>query len=64
MAQVATLEGTHYRGPFGDGPAGKSFKVPAVIVFHLRDGKIVREQRVYDLTGALVQAGVLKAKPV
>ncbi len=31
---------------------------------NLKDRKIVRERRVYDFTGLLVQIGLLKAKPV
>jgi predicted ester cyclase len=63
VAQVATIEGTNFGGLDADA-SGKSFKVPAVLVYELRNGKIAHEQRVYDLTGALVQAGILKAKPV
>jgi hypothetical protein len=29
----------------------------------LENGKIVRERRIFDFTGLLVQIGVLKAKP-
>jgi len=64
VAQVVTLEGTNIGGLFGLAPSGKSFKVPAVFVFDLRDGKIAHERRIYDFTGVLVQVGVLKAKPV
>jgi hypothetical protein len=34
-----------------------------VFFYELRDGLIVRERRVYDFTGVLVQVGLLKAKP-
>jgi steroid delta-isomerase-like uncharacterized protein len=64
VAQVITLEGTNIGGLFGLPPTGKSFKIPAVFLFELRDGKITRERRVYDFTGVLVQVGILKAKPV
>jgi steroid delta-isomerase-like uncharacterized protein len=64
VAQVATLEGSNIGGLLGVPPTGKSFRIPAVLVYELRDGKIVHERRVYDLTGVLVQVGVLKAKPV
>lgn len=64
VAQVCTIEGTNIGGLLGTPPTGKSFKIPAVLVYELRNGKIVREQRIYDLTGVLVQVGVLKAKPV
>ena len=64
VAQVITLEGTNIGGLFGLPPTGKSFTMPAVFVFELRDGKITRERRIYDFTGVLVQVGVLRAKPV
>ena len=64
VAQVGLLEGTNIGGLLGTPPTGKSFRIPAVLVYELRDGKIVHERRVYDLTGVLVQVGVLKAKPV
>lgn len=64
VAQVLTMEGTNIGGLFGLPPSGKSFKVPAVFLFDLRDGKIAHERRIYDFTGLLVQVGVLKAKPV
>ena len=64
VAQVIALEGTNVGGLFGLPPSGKTFKVPAVFVFDLRDGKIARERRIYDFTGVLVQVGVLKARPV
>jgi steroid delta-isomerase-like uncharacterized protein len=63
VAHVATFEGTNIGGMFGLPPSGKSFKVPTVFVFEFRNGKIVRERRVYDFTGMLLQVGVLKAKP-
>jgi ketosteroid isomerase-like protein len=44
-------------------PTGKPFRLPAVFLYELRDGRIVRERRIYDFTGLLVQVGVLKAKP-
>jgi steroid delta-isomerase-like uncharacterized protein len=64
VAQILTLEGTNIGGLFGLPPSGKSFKVPAVFVFELKNGKISRERRIYDFTGLLVQVGVLRAKPV
>ena len=64
VAQVLTLEGTNIGGLFGLPPSGKSFKVPGVFVFELKNGKITHERRIYDFTGMLVQVGVLRAKPV
>ena len=61
--RVLTLEGTHIGEFLGIPPTGKRFKMPAVFFYELENGKIVRERRIYDFTGLLVQIGVLKAKP-
>jgi steroid delta-isomerase-like uncharacterized protein len=63
VAQVLTLEGTNLGGLMGLPPSGKHFRLPAVFFYELRDDKIVRERRIYDFTGRLVQVGVLKARP-
>jgi steroid delta-isomerase-like uncharacterized protein len=63
VAQVLTLEGTNLGGLMGLPPSGKHFRVPAVFLYDLRGDKIVRERRIYDFTGLLVQIGVLKARP-
>ena len=63
VASVITLEGTHIGDFLGIPPTGKRFKIPAVFFYQLANGKIVRERRIYDFTGLLVQIGVLKAKP-
>ena len=63
VANVITLEGTHIGDFLGIPPTGKRFRMPAVFFYQLGDGKIVRERRIYDFTGLLVQIGVLKAKP-
>lgn len=63
VAQLATAEGTNIGGLMGLEPSGRPFKLKTAFMFKLRDGKIVREERVYDFTGLLVQVGVLKAKP-
>jgi steroid delta-isomerase-like uncharacterized protein len=63
VAQVATMTGTN-RGGFMDvPPTGKKVSVPLVLIFRVKDGQIVEQQSVYDFTGMLLQAGVLKAKP-
>jgi len=63
VVQVVTVEGTDSGQFLGLPPTGKSFRMPAVLVFELKDGLIVRERRIYDFTGVLVQVGLLKAKP-
>ena len=63
VAQFVSVTGTHV-GPFmGLQPTGRRFRLNAVFLFELRDRKIVREQRIYDFTGLMVQIGALKAKP-
>jgi len=53
------------RGEFmGLPPTGKAFRARVVFLSELRDGVIVRERRIYDFTGVLVQIGLLKIKPV
>jgi len=63
VAEILTLEGTNLGGLMGLPPSGKHFKVPAVFLYDLRGDRIVRERRIYDFTGMLVQIGVLKARP-
>lgn len=63
IAQVMTIEGTNLGGLMGLPPSGKHFRVPAVFLYDVRGDKIVRERRIYDFTGMLVQIGVLKARP-
>jgi steroid delta-isomerase-like uncharacterized protein len=60
---VGTLAGSYNGGFMGLPPTGKPFRVPAVVVCRIAGGEIAAERRVYDLTGMLVQAGLLKARP-
>jgi steroid delta-isomerase-like uncharacterized protein len=60
---VVSIEGTHIGDFLGLPPTGKRFIMPAVFFYQLKAGKIVRERRIFDFTGMLVQIGVLKAKP-
>jgi len=62
-ATVLSIEGTHIGEFLGLEPTGKRFQIPAVFFYELEHGQIVRERRIYDFTGLLVQIGVLKAKP-
>jgi len=63
VAQILTIEGTDDGQFLGLPPTGKSFRVPAVFLYELKDGQIARERRIYDFTGLLLQVGLLKAKP-
>ena len=47
----------------GMAPSGKPFRLAAVFLYELGNRQIIRERRLYDFTGLLVQIGVLKAKP-
>ena len=60
---VVSIEGTHIGEFLGLPPTGKRFIMPAAFFYQLESGKIVRERRIYDFTGLLIQIGVLKAKP-
>ena len=64
VAQVFAIEGTHIGEFLGLPPTGKPFRHTAVFLYELRNRLIVRERRIYDFTGLLVQIGVMKAKPV
>jgi steroid delta-isomerase-like uncharacterized protein len=64
VATVLQIEGTDGGQFLGLPPTGKSFKVPGVFLYKLRDGKISQERRIYDFTGMMVQMGLLKTKPV
>jgi len=63
VAQVLTIAGTNMGELMGLPPTGKPFRFTAVFLYDLKDRQIVRERRIYDFTGLLVQIGVLKAKP-
>jgi steroid delta-isomerase-like uncharacterized protein len=60
---IGEVRGTDTGGFMGLAATGKPFRLPMVMVFSLRDGAIVREQRIYDFSGMLIQIGLLKAKP-
>jgi predicted ester cyclase len=63
VVTVHSVEGTHMQELLGIAPTGKRFQMSVALIHQLKDRKIVREQRVYDFTGMLVQIGVLKARP-
>lgn len=60
---VLSVEGTHIGDFLGLPPTGKRFNMSAVFFYEVKNGRIVRERRIYDFTGMLVQIGILKAKP-
>jgi steroid delta-isomerase-like uncharacterized protein len=58
------MSGTGHGGLMGLSPSARPFSVPIVFLDEFENDLIVRERRVYDFTGLLIQIGVLKAKPV
>jgi predicted ester cyclase len=61
--QFVKMIGTQ-KGDFcGLAPTGKRFEVHCAFLFFFVGDKIVREIRIYDFTGVLLQLSVLKAKP-
>src|SRR5262249_24732186 len=64
VVQILNAEGTHIGVFLGLEPTSKPFRFSAAVLYDVQDGQIVRERRIYDFTGFLVQIGVLKAKPV
>jgi|SRR5688572_19421003 len=63
-AHFVTCEGTHMRDFMGVPATNKTFRLPVVFLYELKDRRIIRERRIYDFTGLLVQIGLLKARPV
>ena len=63
VAQLVSSEGTQIGEFLGMPPTGKPFRLAVVFIYELKDRKILRERRIYDFTGLLVQIGTLKAKP-
>lgn len=62
-AMVTESVGTNTGCVMGLPPTGRAFHLRVVFLLEMRDGRIVRDCRIYDFTGLLVQVGVLKAKP-
>jgi steroid delta-isomerase-like uncharacterized protein len=60
---VCSIAGTHTGGFAGLPPSGNPFRFQLVFLLTLRDGLIVRDRRIYDFTGLMVQIGMIKAKP-
>lgn len=63
VALFARASGTDLGGFMGMPPTGRRVSIPIVFLYDMKDGLIVRERRIYDFTGVLVQMGVFKAKP-
>ena len=64
VSQLIHASGTDMGGFMGMSPTRRKITFRCAFFYSLRDGQIVRERRVYDFTGLLIQVGLLKAKPV
>jgi len=62
VAQFFQSNATHTSEVFGIPATGRKFEIHGVLVFYFQDGKIIKERRLYDFTGMLMQLGLLKAK--
>jgi len=61
--QLGTVRATQ-RGEFMGLPgSGRRVQFECVIILDFEDGEIVRDRRIYDFTGMLIQLGVLRGKP-
>lgn len=61
---VFTIHATQNGEFLGFPPSRRRTATPSAFVFHLKDGRIVSERRIYDFAGFLMQLGILKAKGV
>jgi steroid delta-isomerase-like uncharacterized protein len=62
VAWIVRAAGTDTGGFMGLPPTGRAFALPIVMLSTLHDRRILRERRIYDFTGMLVQIGILKAR--
>ena len=52
------------KGDFmGIAGSGRRVEFDCVLIFDVENGLFVRERRIYDFTGMLIQLGVLRGKP-
>ena len=63
VVQFIKMSGTQNGEFCGLPPTGKRFEMRCAFLFSFSGGKVAHEIRIYDLTGILLQLGVLKAKP-
>ena len=57
------LHSRHVGEVFGMPPSGKKIDVTVAFILTLRDGLIIKENRIYDFTNMVMQLGALRAKP-
>jgi steroid delta-isomerase-like uncharacterized protein len=61
--QPCLVRATHKGDFMGLPGTGRRVEFQCVLIFDFQDGLIHRERRIYDFTGVLIQAGVLRGKP-
>ena len=59
---VFTVHATQHGELLGFPPSHRRMATPSTYVFHLKDGRIVAERRVYDYGGVLIQLGIIKPR--
>lgn len=65
VAQGFKVNATHTSDLFGVEPTNRRFEIHGVVIYDLNDdGQILRERRMYDFTGMLIQMGILRARPI
>jgi len=61
---VFTIHATQ-RGDFlGFPPSGRRTAATSAFIFHMKDGRIIAERRLYDFGGFMMQLGIIKTKSV
>jgi hypothetical protein len=60
---VSSITGTHTTGFAGLPASGKPFRFSIVFLLVLSGRQIVKDRRIYDFTGLMVQIDMLKARP-
>jgi len=63
FAVFAAVNATHVNEFFGLPGTNRRIDFRVAWLFEVEDGLIVRDRRIYDFTGILLQVGLLRAKP-
>jgi uncharacterized protein (TIGR02246 family) len=63
LAVFATVNATHVNEFFGLPGTNRRIDFRVAWLFEVEHGLIVRDRRIYDFTGILLQVGLLRAKP-
>jgi hypothetical protein len=63
IALPFTARAVHVGEFMGLQGTNRRFEVAGVLLFEMRDAKIIQERRLYDFTALLIQTGVLRGKP-